>query len=147
MERKSRRAYEHVFQLLKEATRTRVRRELAPVKVSTDYEQSAIQAVRAAFPGAQTIRKIVQLNSQKRVLHVRLDAADAEVAGCLFHFGQAQWRRLQDSGLAVAYRREENEPKENSDVDSTWIPRGDVEVPWTWMNPLSFHHFHHLKIL
>ncbi|KAE8740306.1 hypothetical protein FOCC_FOCC014180 [Frankliniella occidentalis] len=51
MERKSRRTYEDVFEILKTETRRRLRRELAPAKISTDYEQSAIQAVRAAFPG------------------------------------------------------------------------------------------------
>ncbi|KAK3919954.1 Ectoine/hydroxyectoine transporter [Frankliniella fusca] len=36
-------------------------------------------------------------------------AADAEVAGCLFHFGQAHWRHFQGAGLAVTYRKEGNE--------------------------------------
>ncbi|KAK3929668.1 Histone-lysine N-methyltransferase 2B [Frankliniella fusca] len=35
--------------------------------------------------------------------------ADAEVAGCLFHFGQAQWRHVHGAGLAVTYREEGNE--------------------------------------
>ncbi|KAE8739816.1 hypothetical protein FOCC_FOCC014684 [Frankliniella occidentalis] len=102
MERKTRRAYDDVFEILKTETRRRVRRELAPEKVSTDYEQSAIQAVRAAFP-------------------------DAEVAGCLFHFGQAQWRRLQEAGLAVAYREEQNEAMRTDFIALAFVPLDDVE--------------------
>ncbi|KAK3929669.1 50S ribosomal protein L3 [Frankliniella fusca] len=55
MERKTRRSYEHVFEVLEAETRRRVRRNLEPVKISTDYEQSAIQAVRAAFTNAQKL--------------------------------------------------------------------------------------------
>lgn len=57
-ERKTRRTYERVFEVLKEETRRRARRGLEPVKISTDYEQSAIQAVRTSFPGAQITLRV-----------------------------------------------------------------------------------------
>ncbi|KAE8743272.1 hypothetical protein FOCC_FOCC011152 [Frankliniella occidentalis] len=79
MERKTRRTYENVFDVLKAETRRRVRRDLEPVKISTDYEQSAIQAVRASFPGEHITVKCKKMSPKSY----------AEVAGCLFHFGQA----------------------------------------------------------
>ncbi|KAK3931305.1 WD repeat-containing protein on Y chromosome [Frankliniella fusca] len=55
---------------------------------------------------------------------------DADVAGCLFHFAQAQWRRLQEAGLAVAYRRELNEAMRtdfHALIALAFIPLDDVE--------------------
>ncbi|XP_052125869.1 uncharacterized protein LOC127749902 [Frankliniella occidentalis] len=55
---------------------------------------------------------------------------DADVAGCLFHFGQAQWRQLQGAGLAVAYHLEANEEMRanfHTLIALAFVPVDDVE--------------------
>lgn len=73
-----------MFDVLKQEVSRRIHPRLEPEFISTDYEGAAIRAIRASFP-------------------------NAEIAGCLFHLGQSFWRRLQNEGLAVEYREEENE--------------------------------------
>lgn len=51
LERKTKRTYQALFDVLKTEMRRRLRRDPAPVRISTDYEQAAIQAIKAEFPG------------------------------------------------------------------------------------------------
>ncbi|KAK3907398.1 PKS-NRPS hybrid synthetase [Frankliniella fusca] len=105
LERKTRATYEHLFEVLKEEVRRRLRKTLAPAAVSTDYEQGAIKAAQEIFP-------------------------DCQVFGCLFHFGQVLWRKLQVEGLAVAYRTEENEQMRTDFhclIAIAFVPVDDVE--------------------
>ncbi|XP_046566692.1 PCNA-interacting partner-like [Haliotis rubra] len=59
----------------------RLNRLLAPSCVQTDFELAAIHAIEREFPSA-------------------------EVKGCFLHYCQAIWRKVQDLGLAVAYRED-----------------------------------------
>ncbi|KAK3911522.1 Long-chain-fatty-acid--CoA ligase 1 [Frankliniella fusca] len=105
LEQKTRATYEHHFEVLKEEGRRRLRKTLAPAAVSTDYEQGAIKAAQEIFP-------------------------DCQVFGCLFHFGQVLWRKLQAKGLAVAYRTEENEQMRTDFhclIAIAFVPVDDVE--------------------
>jgi len=34
---------------------------------------------------------------------VRRDFPDASIKGCCFHYSQAVWRKIQESGLQTAY--------------------------------------------
>ncbi|CAM1308478.1 Uncharacterised protein at_DN2091 [Pycnogonum litorale] len=71
---KNRTTYDRIFTYLKDR-----RNDLAPVSVMVDFEMAAIQSLRAAFPAT-------------------------EVKGCLFHFGQCLWRKIQKLGLQQWYR-------------------------------------------
>jgi len=84
LERKTKRTYENVVGVLKNTVQEKFNRHLSPLRVSTDFEQAAISAVTSAFPGSKP-------------------------SGCLFHFSQALWRRVQAEGLSEVYRREESE--------------------------------------
>lgn len=55
---------------------------------------------------------------------------DATIAGCLFHFGQVLWRKVQGEGLAETYRREENEQMRtdfHALIAVAFVPVDDVE--------------------
>ncbi|XP_060874428.1 uncharacterized protein LOC132948119 [Metopolophium dirhodum] len=57
--------------------------ELKPKTFMLDFELSTINAIKKVFPNTS--------------LH-----------GCFFHYSQALWRHIQDSGLAIKYREESN---------------------------------------
>jgi len=57
--------------------------ELKPTTFMLDFEVSTINAIKKVFPNTS--------------LH-----------GCFFHYSQALWRHIQDSGLAIKYREESN---------------------------------------
>jgi hypothetical protein len=59
----------------------RLRPDVHPLSIMTDFEQSAMQAFSESFPMAI-------------------------ISGCGFHFGQCIWRQIQSQGLAQAYRCE-----------------------------------------
>ena len=54
---------------------------LNPVSIMTDFEMAAIRAMQRQFP-------------------------TVEVTGCMFHFGQCVWRKLQSEGMAARYNAE-----------------------------------------
>lgn len=73
LKNKSRETYERVFNILKQH-----RPDLAPRRISVDFEQAAVRAATNVFP-------------------------DASVEGCFFHLSQSIWRKLQSIGLRGAY--------------------------------------------
>ncbi|KAE8746807.1 hypothetical protein FOCC_FOCC006442 [Frankliniella occidentalis] len=90
---------------MKDEVRRRLRKPLTPAMVSTDFEQGAIKAAQASFP-------------------------DCQLLGCLFHFGQVLWRKLQGEGLAVQYRAEASEQMRtdfHSLIAVAFVPVDDVE--------------------
>ena len=79
MERKTSAAYEDVFEALKDKAIT-LGYTLNPENFSTDYELAAIQAIKKCFPNTQ-------------------------LAGCLFHFAQICWRKVQQSQAGIDIRK------------------------------------------
>ena len=79
MERKSSAAYEDVFEAPKEEARN-IDFILKPEYLSTDYESAAILAIKKSF-------------------------TNTKLAGCLFHFAQICWRKLQQSEAGNAIRK------------------------------------------
>ena len=77
---KTRNTYERLFQILKRVCE-RQGLTFNPPEFSVDFEQACLQAVNSEFP-------------------------DAVVAGCLFHFSQSVWRKVQDVRLVVAYKEQ-----------------------------------------
>lgn len=77
---KSATTYERLFGLIKQRAQA-LGLDFSPPKVQTDFEQALLRAVRQSFPQARTL-------------------------GCLFHYGQAIWRKIQALGGAVQYREE-----------------------------------------
>jgi len=51
LERKTKDTYEALFRVLKSAVQEKFHRQLAPTRVSTDFEQAVISAVKHSFPG------------------------------------------------------------------------------------------------
>ena len=72
---KSAAIYEKAFTALKE-----LNPDLSPRRVITDFELAASNSFRKIF-------------------------STTEVEGCFFHFAQAIWRKIQDRGLAVLYKK------------------------------------------
>lgn len=72
--------YRQVLQVLKREIRRRSGHRWRPNTVICDFEQSLISAVETELPTAR-------------------------VTCCYFHFCQSMWRRLNELGLSVAYRR------------------------------------------
>ena len=77
-------AYEAFFHQVREAVNEQCDEFPNPTHFSSDYELAAINAVRHVFP-------------------------DITLSGCLFHFAQIMWRRVQDAGLQQAYNQEGEE--------------------------------------
>lgn len=75
---KSQATYQRLFQIVKERAQAHGL-EFSPSRIQTDYEQAIIVAVRQEFPGTR-------------------------ISGCLFHFGQALWRKIQGLGGAAEYQ-------------------------------------------
>ncbi|XP_052124774.1 uncharacterized protein LOC127749675 [Frankliniella occidentalis] len=115
LENKTRRTYEKLFDVLKTEVRRRLRKDLQPEYVSTDYEQGAISAVRTAFP-------------------------DAELCACLFHLGQTFFRQVQAAGLAIVYRAEESEGMRadfHALIAIAFVPVDDVEDAFDALQEVS----------
>lgn len=74
---KSQRTYQRLFQLVK--TRARLLGlEFQPPKLHSDYEQAIIRAARLEFPTSRMV-------------------------GCMFHYGQCLWRKIQSMRGAEEY--------------------------------------------
>ena len=76
--RKARNTYDRIFQFLKDR-----RPNLSPLTVMIYFEMAAIQSLQHHFP-------------------------EAEIQGCLFHFGQCLWRNVQRLGLLGWYKDDAN---------------------------------------
>jgi hypothetical protein len=76
--RKDQNTYDRIFQFLKDR-----RPNLSPLTVMIDFEMAVIQSLQHHFP-------------------------EAEIQGCLFHFGQCLWRNVQRLGLQGWYRDDAN---------------------------------------
>ena len=72
--------YRHVFQETQARVRALTHHRWRPGMVITDFEIALQTAVRGEFPATA-------------------------VCACYFHFTQSLWRKIQDLGLAVAYRQ------------------------------------------
>ena len=72
--------YRHVFQEIQARVRALTHHRWRPGMVITDFEIALQTAVRGEFPATA-------------------------VCACYFHFTQSLWRKIQDLGLAVAYRQ------------------------------------------
>ena len=70
--------YERVFRLLQIAA-TQMGLQLQPQTIQIDFEMASFNAIRTCFPMCR-------------------------LRGCLFHYAQAIWRKIQDLGLVVRYR-------------------------------------------
>lgn len=79
---KKKEVYEKIFDHLIDAC-DQSNNVLSPEIVMVDFEMAAMKAIKKKFPG--TI-----------------------VKGCLFHFNQSLWRRIQDYGLSGLYRDSSN---------------------------------------
>jgi len=84
MTHKTKNSYIKMLTVLKAEVLARLNKHLSSEYISTDYEQAAIGAIGNVFP-------------------------NTKITGCLFHFGQALWRKLQSEGLASLYTEEANE--------------------------------------
>ena len=69
--------YRRLFRLVKNHMQEKLRQELAPARMQTDFKFAAIQAIHAEFPNS-----------------------------CFFHYSQAIWRKTQNLGLAVLYKED-----------------------------------------
>ena len=75
--------YRQMFQTLKNEIRRLTGNRWAPAICISDFEQSIVTAFETEFPNAR-------------------------VNGCYFHFAQNLWRKIQELGLAAAYRHNIN---------------------------------------
>ena len=64
------------------ATANRYSLQFQPTTICIDFEMAVIRAVYEVFPNSR-------------------------IRGCLFHFSQALWRKLQDLGLTARYMKDE----------------------------------------
>ena len=96
MTHKTKNSYIKLLTVLKEEVLARLNKHLTPEYISTGYEQAAIGAIGNVFPNTR-------------------------ITGCLFHFGQALWRKLQSDGLASMYTEEANEEFRAESVSYTHL--------------------------
>ena len=75
---KSKISYKRVFRSIKDHTDHQHLPALQPITIMTDFEQAMMDAIAEEFPGAQS-------------------------RGCLFHYTQALWRKIQVLGLQEDY--------------------------------------------
>lgn len=66
LERKTRRSYEELLDILKMEVWSLMRRDLSPMVIATDFEQAAIQASQAVFPDKNNGK----LGAKKCILNV-----------------------------------------------------------------------------
>ena len=78
MEPKTQQQYQQAFRVVRELNTL-----LEPTEIVIDFEKAAIPAFKSEF-------------------------TRASVKGCFFLFAQANWRKLQESGLAVEYRKDKD---------------------------------------
>ncbi len=72
--------YVRFFRLIQKAA-NRYGLNFSPSTISIDFESAMINSIQRIFPGAR-------------------------IRGCLFHFSQALWRRVQEVGLVVRYKND-----------------------------------------
>ncbi|XP_055912327.1 uncharacterized protein LOC129946231 [Eupeodes corollae] len=101
MSRKSKEAYEEFWlQLLKCACELNI--SLNPERIISDFEMAIIRSAQTFFPNTQT-------------------------NGCLFHFGQIIWRKVQNLSFQVKYGQNENFAMEIRMIKAlAFVPPGEV---------------------
>ena len=92
---KSRDTYQRTFGLLKEKAEE-LSLDFSPVVVLSDFELAIIQAAELSFP-------------------------TADIKGCYYHYCQCLNRKIQQIGLQVAYREDQN---------LAFVPRRYVRLAW-----------------
>ena len=80
---KSTATYRRMFRLLEDYAATRNLPVFRPAKLQLDFETAALKAIAEVFP-------------------------TAEVKGCMFHFTQAVWKKVQRLGLQTYYKSDVN---------------------------------------
>ena len=113
MASKSKRSYQRVFRELKDYVENMHLPELHPVSIMTDFEQAMLNAIDDEFPLAQS-------------------------RGCLFHYTQCIWRKIQYLGLQPQY----NEGGDLQDVCRQimalpFLPVDDIPLAFAWVEELS----------
>ena len=113
MASKSKIAYKRVFRALKDYVDQQHLPALQPISIMTDFERAMMDAVDEEFPTA----------------HSR---------GCLFHFTQALWRKLQGLGLQETY----NEGAELQDccrqmMALPFLPEAEIPNAFAWLSDLG----------
>ena len=78
---KTTQTYTRMFRLLM-ATANRYGMQFQPTTICIDFEMAVIRAIHEVFPNSR-------------------------IRGCLFHFSQALWRKLQNLGLTARYMEDE----------------------------------------
>ena len=109
MASKSKRSYQRVFRELKDYVENMHLPELHPVSIMTDFEQAMLNAIDDEFPLAQS-------------------------RGCLFHYTQCIWRKIQYLGLQPPY----NEGGDLQDVCRQimalpFLPVDDIPLAFAWV--------------
>ena len=79
----SKKAYEELLGLVVELIQVELNKTPSPNYVLSDFELSFMKALKKVFPNTQTF-------------------------GCLFHFGQMVWRRVQKYGLQSSLSQAKN---------------------------------------
>ncbi|XP_031339776.1 uncharacterized protein LOC116168214 [Photinus pyralis] len=106
MSSKDEQSYKVLFEAVKDEVKQRTGKELCPEYVASDFEAAAINAVKACFP-------------------------QAKLAGCLFHFSQILWRRVQKiPHLKEAYNKIEEKDLRSgfhSLVALSFVPESDIQ--------------------
>ena len=102
---KSQETYKRFFPIIKDRSQA-LGIEFSPTTIQTDFELAIMGAVRDEFPRSR-------------------------LAGCMFHYGQALWRKVQALGGAAEYR-------ENAETRQcirrcaalTFVPLQDLDTAW-----------------
>jgi len=102
MTHKTKNSYITLLTVLKEEVLARLNKHLSPEYNSTDYEQAAIGAIGNVFP-------------------------NTKITGCLFHYGQALWRKLQSKGLA-SRKQTKNSQQNSTPISLAFVPEQDMKA-------------------
>ena len=102
---KTQQTYTRMFRLLMDAA-NRHGMELQPQTICIDFEVAMIRSIHEVFPNAR-------------------------IRGCLFHFSQALWRKLQQLGLTLRYKEDDdfNRMVRRAAV-LPLVPPNEVEEVW-----------------
>ena len=103
---KTRETYNNDFLLLKQVSQN-YGFTLMPACVKADYELPLVQSVQISFPSCA-------------------------FKGCYYHFAQAIWRKVQNLGLASAYRHPQSEDKKSfrKVISLPFVPVSYVRMAW-----------------
>ncbi|XP_031327416.1 uncharacterized protein LOC116158726 [Photinus pyralis] len=105
MMHKNKESYITLFNCVKKAVKTQYNKLLELLFVAVDFEKAAISAIKECFKGAA-------------------------ISGCLFHFSQILWRRLQSIGLQSTYQTKDEQELRSSFhslIALAFVPVEDIE--------------------